>query len=103
MGETVTFPTAVKDSGFIFKAGSEIAMVVGTEYQVVNFSYGTRLQWDPSTGLFSISGLRRADFGEFRVLERNGPSKTYQLAVWGGCVRLGVRCTVPRQRCDAVC
>ncbi|XP_061101008.1 HEPACAM family member 2-like [Conger conger] len=82
VGETVTFPTAVKEFGFIWKGDLEIAIVTHSVYHVTNSSYGKRLQWDSSSGLFSITGLRRQDAGDYRVLERHRVSKHYQLAVW---------------------
>ncbi|KAJ8339875.1 hypothetical protein SKAU_G00345080 [Synaphobranchus kaupii] len=82
VGNVVTFPTAVKETGFIFKAGGVIAKVVNHTCYITSDSYGARLQWGDSTGLFSITDLRKGDVGEYRVQDSHGGSKTYQLAVW---------------------
>ncbi|KAJ8271226.1 hypothetical protein COCON_G00100850 [Conger conger] len=67
VGETVTLPAAVKDTGFLLKAGSGIATVVSHSCQITNYSYSARLRWDPSSGLFSLRGLRTEDSGDYTV------------------------------------
>ncbi|KAJ8373401.1 hypothetical protein AAFF_G00265280 [Aldrovandia affinis] len=80
--ETITFGLAVKDSGFIYKSGNGIAKVVNDEAHFINNSYGVRLQWDHSSGLFSIIDLKREDSGEYRVEDHHDNQRIYQLTVW---------------------
>ncbi|XP_064193856.1 T-lymphocyte surface antigen Ly-9-like isoform X2 [Anguilla rostrata] len=82
VGQTVTFPSVVKEIGFILKNGSGIAKVVNRILQLTNGSYGTRLQWNSSTGLFSLTDLRRGDSGGYRVQHKDGKTDDYQLVVW---------------------
>ncbi|XP_035274276.1 titin-like [Anguilla anguilla] len=82
VGQTVMFPAAVKEIDYIFKDGSVIAKVVNQTIQLIKDSYGTRLQWNSSTGLFSLSDLRRGDSGGYRVQHKDGKTDDYQLVVW---------------------
>ncbi|XP_064193857.1 SLAM family member 8-like isoform X1 [Anguilla rostrata] len=81
LGQTITFPSVVKEIGFIFKNKSEIATVAG-EIEPTDDRYGTRLQWNSSTGLFSLTDLRRGDSGEYGVQHKDGKTDDYQLVVW---------------------
>ncbi|XP_061102794.1 hepatic and glial cell adhesion molecule-like [Conger conger] len=82
VGETVTLPAAVKDTGFLLKAGSGIATVVSHSCQITNYSYSARLRWDPSSGLFSLRGLRTEDSGDYTVQDSGANLKTFHLDVW---------------------
>ncbi|KAJ8357924.1 hypothetical protein AAFF_G00055390 [Aldrovandia affinis] len=67
VGERVTFPAAVKRNGIFYKNGSLIAKVIRTTVYMSSDTFTHRLQWDNSTGFFSIAGLNMEDSGEYRV------------------------------------
>ncbi|KAI1887869.1 hypothetical protein AGOR_G00194940 [Albula goreensis] len=92
VGDTVTFPTAVGSDGSLTYSGSTngdgtsrvkaIGDVSGGQFTVPNKQFTGRVQWDSSTGLFSITGLKVEDSGEYRVKNDANPEKLYQLTVY---------------------
>ncbi|KAJ8373063.1 hypothetical protein AAFF_G00271910 [Aldrovandia affinis] len=79
VGESVAFPDAVKKSGTLTYKGDEqhtIGDVTGGQF--TGFREG-RVQWNSTTGLFSISGLKVDDSGMYTLLNNDAePSKEYQ-------------------------
>ncbi|KAG9333272.1 hypothetical protein JZ751_012926 [Albula glossodonta] len=92
VGDTVTFPTAVGSDGSLTYSGSTtgdgtsrvkaIGDVSGGQFTVPNKQFIGRLQWDSSTGFFSITGLKVEDSGQYRVKNDANPEKLYQLTVY---------------------
>ncbi|KAJ8358502.1 hypothetical protein AAFF_G00433770 [Aldrovandia affinis] len=79
VGKSVAFPDAVKKSGTLIHKGDEqqtIGDVTGGRF--TDFREG-RVQWNSTTGLFSISGLKMEDSGMYTLLNNDTePSKEYQ-------------------------
>ncbi|KAG7458487.1 hypothetical protein MATL_G00220750 [Megalops atlanticus] len=77
VGETVSFPAAVKTFGYLIKNN-------GTDYK--NTEPKDRVQWDNSTGFFSITDLKMEDSGEYKVQNNDNNKKKvetiYQLTVY---------------------
>ncbi|XP_061101443.1 uncharacterized protein LOC133130690 [Conger conger] len=84
VGERVHFQTAVKNDGHMYKNGSKIGKVIESKFHIINERYSDRLQWDKSTGLFSLSGLKMEDSGAYKVENNDGPQTVdiYQLTVY---------------------
>ncbi|XP_061101429.1 HEPACAM family member 2-like isoform X2 [Conger conger] len=85
VGDRVHFQTAVNNTGFLSENGSPIGKVITREFHPINERYSDRLQWDKSTGLFSLSGLKMEDSGAYKVQNNDGPQTvdmTYQLTVY---------------------
>ncbi|KAJ8373039.1 hypothetical protein AAFF_G00271670 [Aldrovandia affinis] len=79
LGQSVAFPDAVKKSGTLTYKGDEqhtIGDVTGGQF--TDFREG-RVQWNSTTGLFSISGLKMEDSGVYTLLNNDAErSKEYQ-------------------------
>ncbi|XP_036373250.1 SLAM family member 5-like isoform X1 [Megalops cyprinoides] len=83
VGETVSFPAAVKQQGFFTTNGTQIAKVMSSKMHKLSMILHGRLQWDSSTGLFSITGLKMEDSGEYIVQSDGEKVETiYQLTVY---------------------
>ncbi|KAI1887856.1 hypothetical protein AGOR_G00194810 [Albula goreensis] len=84
VGKMISFPIAVKIEGFIFKNDRHIGKVTAKNFHTADKTFRGRLQWDSSTGLFSITGLRLEDSGKYKVQNQNGgiPDTVYQLKVY---------------------
>ncbi|KAG7458440.1 hypothetical protein MATL_G00220260 [Megalops atlanticus] len=81
VGGTVSFPAAAKQTGFFSMNGSQISKVISSKKHNLSIRLHGRLQWDSSTGLFSITDLKMEDSGEYRVQGNHMPT-TYQLTVY---------------------
>ncbi|KAI1887857.1 hypothetical protein AGOR_G00194820 [Albula goreensis] len=83
VGDRVSFPSAVRSNVFLNKDNRRVAKVVG-EIDVLSSRLRGRLQWDRSTGLFSITDLNRDDSGLFKADYWDGRSSDfiYQLTVY---------------------
>ncbi|KAI1887870.1 hypothetical protein AGOR_G00194950 [Albula goreensis] len=93
VGDTVTFPTAVGSNGGLTYSGSTTAdgtsrvkaigdVSSGQFTPLPSEQYRGRVQWDSSTGFFSITGLKMEDSGWYRVKNDANPEKLYQLTVY---------------------
>ncbi|KAI1887867.1 hypothetical protein AGOR_G00194920 [Albula goreensis] len=84
MGQTVTFTTAVRNMGTFSYSGTGIGDVTNGEFTASpNEQFTGRLQWDSSTGFFSITGLKMEDKGEYKVEDTQGKvEKLYKLTVY---------------------
>ncbi|KAI1887859.1 hypothetical protein AGOR_G00194840 [Albula goreensis] len=88
MGEGVTFPAAVKNTGFLIRTtsndGTPIAEVINEAFSITSNSFTGRVQWDSSTGLFSITGLKMEDSGQYKVQNNDGQNTdaVYQLTMY---------------------
>ena len=85
VGKSVTFPAVVDTSGNIMYHSKVIASVSAGARQPLFNEYDGRLQWDGSTGLFSLSSLKVEDMGEYKVQNSDGPQNVdlYKLTVYG--------------------
>ncbi|KAJ8339873.1 hypothetical protein SKAU_G00345060 [Synaphobranchus kaupii] len=84
VGEKVTFKTVVKNNGHVLSYGTEIGKVI-KKSPGISDRYTGRLQWDSSTGFFSLSGLKMSDSGDYLIEDYDGSQReevTYQLTVY---------------------
>ncbi|KAI1887930.1 hypothetical protein AGOR_G00195560 [Albula goreensis] len=79
VGGKIIFQAAVKNKGVLTRVQDkkQIAKVKNK-----TFTGSGRVQWDSSTGFFSITGLKVEDSGAYRVQDTDGQSKEYQLTVY---------------------
>ncbi|KAI1887865.1 hypothetical protein AGOR_G00194900 [Albula goreensis] len=84
MEQKVSFPSTVKKTGFIFRNDTQIAKVIDKTFSITSNSFTGRVQWDSSTGLFSITGLKVEDSGQYKVQNTDGQNTeaVYQLTVY---------------------
>ncbi|XP_036373269.1 uncharacterized protein LOC118769943 isoform X5 [Megalops cyprinoides] len=85
-GEKVIFQAAVKTMGTFSFNGAVIGDVTNGQGTLnLDRRFTGRLQWDSSTGLFSITDLKKEDSGEYRVQNNDeGQPKlsVYKLTVY---------------------
>ncbi|KAI1887852.1 hypothetical protein AGOR_G00194770 [Albula goreensis] len=79
-GDTVTFPTVVTKTGTLSDNVSVIGDVSNSSFKPKE-KYCGRVQWNSSTGLFSITGLKMEDSGEYRVRNDANLDTAYQVKV----------------------
>ncbi|KAJ8248642.1 hypothetical protein COCON_G00234030 [Conger conger] len=85
VGRSVEFPTEVKNSRNMMYLSKVIAHVISGEREPLSNEYDSRLQWNSSTGLFSLSGLKMEDKGLYTVVRNDGTQSVevkYQLMVY---------------------
>ncbi|KAI1887882.1 hypothetical protein AGOR_G00195070 [Albula goreensis] len=81
-GDTVTFPTAVRNSGTFAYRGRLIGDVRNSHFiPVPKEQFTGRVQWDSHTGLFSITGLKMEDSGLYNLNDYVNLNAVYQLTV----------------------
>ncbi|KAJ8362576.1 hypothetical protein AAFF_G00367880 [Aldrovandia affinis] len=106
LGQSVAFPDAVKKSGTLTYQGDS-PQTIGdvTRGQFTDYTEG-RVQWNSTTGLFSISGLKVEDSGMYTLLNNDAePSKEnqYQLNVDVSVSPPRVNVTRDTYRCTILC
>ncbi|KAG7458486.1 hypothetical protein MATL_G00220740 [Megalops atlanticus] len=85
VGERVSFPAAVKTFGYLIKDRENIAKIDNfLKHYNTSKSPKDRVQWNSSTGFFSIADLKMEDSGEYRVQSNDGKKveTIYQLSVY---------------------
>ncbi|KAG5849603.1 hypothetical protein ANANG_G00112700, partial [Anguilla anguilla] len=84
VGESIEFPAKVETSGSLIHSSVTIGLVQGGKLiSLTDPKYNGRVQWDSSTGLFSLSGLRLNDSGVYNVQNDGQKSvSTFSLTVW---------------------
>ncbi|XP_035274277.1 titin-like isoform X1 [Anguilla anguilla] len=84
LGQSVKFPAAVKKVGSLMHSGVTIGDVTNGKFTTPpNERFNGRLHWDSSTGLFSLSGLKMEDIGEYKVQNTDQNINTvFQLNVY---------------------
>ncbi|KAJ8411193.1 hypothetical protein AAFF_G00171990 [Aldrovandia affinis] len=72
VGQSVVFPDAVKKSGTLILHKGDSPQPIGdvTGGQFTDFTEG-RVQWNSTTGRFSISGLKEEDSGTYTLLNND--------------------------------
>ncbi|KAI1887871.1 hypothetical protein AGOR_G00194960 [Albula goreensis] len=90
VGDTVTFHTAVHNEGSLMHAGRSIGTVTNRQMKHLAEQFTGRLQWDSSTGLFSITGLQQRDSGQYVVQNNTNQEKLYNLTVYSGSTQPNV-------------
>uniref|UniRef100_A0A0E9XX17 Immunoglobulin subtype domain-containing protein n=1 Tax=Anguilla anguilla TaxID=7936 RepID=A0A0E9XX17_ANGAN len=85
VGESIEFPTKVETSGSLIHSSVTIGLVQGGELiSLTHPEFKGRVQWNKSTGLFSLSGLRLEDSGVYTVEKDDGQKSvsTFSLTAW---------------------
>ncbi|XP_064176298.1 carcinoembryonic antigen-related cell adhesion molecule 21-like isoform X2 [Anguilla rostrata] len=84
VGQSVKFPADVKKDGFLMYGGVTLGDVTSGIFRAsLNGNYRDRVQWDSSTGLFSLSGLKMEDIGDYKVQNTDQNNITvFQLNVY---------------------
>ncbi|KAI1887929.1 hypothetical protein AGOR_G00195550 [Albula goreensis] len=83
VGQEVPFPTSVRNSGGLSYSGTDIGDVTHGQFTPLpNEKFTGRVQWDSSTGFFSITGLKMEDSGRYRVKNDANLDTVYQLTVF---------------------
>ncbi|KAI1887866.1 hypothetical protein AGOR_G00194910 [Albula goreensis] len=104
VGETVTFPTVVRSNGGLTYSGSTIGDVSGGQFTPLpSEQYRGRVQWDSSTGLFSITGLKMEDSGRYRVKNDANLDTVYQLTVFTNVSSPLLTLTHDKYPCTLLC
>ncbi|GLD46310.1 uncharacterized protein AKAME5_002950400, partial [Lates japonicus] len=75
-GGNITLPVSAVDSGFLSLGPKILANVDKGKIQILDIKYEHRLLWNNNTGLFTLTGLQRADSGIYAI-----SSKSYNLTV----------------------
>ncbi|XP_064176185.1 T-lymphocyte surface antigen Ly-9-like [Anguilla rostrata] len=101
LGESVKFPAAVKKGGYLMYGGDPIGdSSLGTP-GIGN--YRGRLDWDSCTGLFSLSGLKMEDIGEYKVHNTDQNITVFQLNVYINVSKPHVSITQNEYPCTIEC
>ncbi|KAI1887884.1 hypothetical protein AGOR_G00195090 [Albula goreensis] len=85
VGGTASFQAGVKTAGYLYKGNTtKIAKVMLNTLHIMDQTFSGRLQWDSSTGFFSITGLKMEDSGRYKVQSSDEQKKDtfYQLTVY---------------------
>ncbi|KAG7458483.1 hypothetical protein MATL_G00220680 [Megalops atlanticus] len=104
VGSSFTFPAAVKNSGSLMYNHIIVGHVTDGQHTPVDKTFTDRVQWDSSTGFFSITSLRMDDSGEYTVQDiEDGrlQQSVYHLTVCNLCVPVDQSggCTVASVGC----
>ncbi|XP_018548897.1 uncharacterized protein LOC108894777 isoform X1 [Lates calcarifer] len=75
-GGNITLPVPAIDSGYLSLGPKILANVNEGKIQILDNKYKHRLLWNRTTGLFTLTGLQRADSGIYAI-----SSKSYNLTV----------------------
>ncbi|KAJ8271221.1 hypothetical protein COCON_G00100800 [Conger conger] len=106
MGQSVEFPTEVKNGGNVMYLGKVIAHVISGARRPLSNEYDSRLQWNSSTGLFSLSGLKMEDKGLYKVVRNDGTQSAeekYQLTVYVPVSKPHITITHNEYPCTLLC
>ncbi|XP_061101435.1 SLAM family member 9-like isoform X2 [Conger conger] len=105
VGRSVEFPTEVKNSGNMMYLSKVIAHVISGARRPLSNEYDSRLQWDNRTGLFSLSGLKMEDKGEYKVVRNDGTpvEVKYQLKVYVPVSKPHISVISNKYRCKLKC
>ncbi|XP_047433908.1 CD48 antigen-like isoform X2 [Mugil cephalus] len=84
VGGNITIPDPVVERGFLLYKGKNIALVNKRELDILEDIYMNRLHWDQTTGLFTLTGLKKNDSGVYYVDSKKGRTSTtsYDLLVF---------------------
>uniref|UniRef100_A0A3B5BI20 Ig-like domain-containing protein n=1 Tax=Stegastes partitus TaxID=144197 RepID=A0A3B5BI20_9TELE len=83
-GGNITLPTSVGELGLLFYKITTLAVVQNWVLDIWQQHYRDRLLWNRTTGLFTITGLRKDDSGIYTVESKGkGLVKSYNLTVYG--------------------
>ncbi|XP_064176440.1 Fc receptor-like protein 5 [Anguilla rostrata] len=105
LGQSVKFPAAVKKGGSLMHSGVTIGDVTNGKFTTPpNERFNGRLHWDSSTGLFSLSGLKMEDIGEYKVQNTDQNINTvFQLNVYIPVSKPHITITHNEYPCTIVC
>ncbi|KAJ8373403.1 hypothetical protein AAFF_G00265300 [Aldrovandia affinis] len=79
VGQSVTFPDAVKNMGSLsYGVNKDKQATVGDVTGGKFTPFRDRVQWDSSTGRFSITDLNKEDSGMYTVVNNDAAGKPYQ-------------------------
>ncbi|XP_027874169.1 T-lymphocyte surface antigen Ly-9-like isoform X1 [Xiphophorus couchianus] len=81
VGGTITLPGAVTEKGYLLYNGKNIASVFKGEFDIDVNIYKNKLQWNRSSGLFTITNLQKNDSGTYTV-QKGEFSSSYKLQVY---------------------
>ncbi|KAJ8339872.1 hypothetical protein SKAU_G00345050 [Synaphobranchus kaupii] len=103
VGQSVEFTAAVKNKGSLRYNGVPIGDVTNGGFTAQSEFTG-RLQWDRSSGLFSLSELKDKDSGKYEV-QNTGPVITtvFQLSVYMNVSKPHVSVTSNEYPCTILC
>ncbi|KAJ8245196.1 hypothetical protein GJAV_G00274090 [Gymnothorax javanicus] len=83
VGKSIEFPTPVQTRGSLTHKGDVIGDVTSSRLTTPSNEFKGRLQWDSSSGHFTLSELKEADAGEYKVQNTEQKITTvYQLNVY---------------------
>ncbi|XP_047432336.1 CD48 antigen-like isoform X2 [Mugil cephalus] len=84
VGGNITIPDPVVERGFLSYGGKPIASVRERKYEIEDEIYMNRLHWDQTTGLFTLTRLKKNDSGVYYVNSKKGRvlSTSYKLSVF---------------------
>ncbi|KAG5849596.1 hypothetical protein ANANG_G00112620 [Anguilla anguilla] len=105
VGESVKFPAAVKKGGSLMYSGITSGDVTNSHFRTTsNEKFSGRLDWDSSTGLFSLSRLKLEDSGEYKVQNTDQNINTvFQLNVYIPVSKPHVSVTRDEYPCKLMC
>ncbi|KAJ8247744.1 hypothetical protein GJAV_G00249790 [Gymnothorax javanicus] len=94
VGDRVHFQEVVKKTAFVSKDDNEIAKVINSTLIITDDNYSGRLQWDRSSGIFTLSEVKLEDSGKYTVQNNDGSisgKTTFMLTVYDPVGRPQVR------------
>ncbi|XP_035274281.1 T-lymphocyte surface antigen Ly-9-like isoform X4 [Anguilla anguilla] len=105
VGESVKFPAAVKKGGSLMYSGITSGDVTNSHFRTAsNEKFSGRLDWDSSTGLFSLSRLKLEDSGEYKVQNTDQNINTvFQLNVYIPVSKPHITITHNEYPCTILC
>ncbi|XP_008302076.1 uncharacterized protein LOC103373850 [Stegastes partitus] len=104
-GGNITLPTSVGELGLLFYKITTLAVVQNWVLDIWQQHYRDRLLWNRTTGLFTITGLRKDDSGIYTVESKGkGLVKSYNLTVYDSVPRPEVKTlNVTSESCFLLC
>ncbi|KAJ8245195.1 hypothetical protein GJAV_G00274080 [Gymnothorax javanicus] len=104
VGKSIEFPTPVQTRGSLTHKGDVIGDVTSSRLTTPSNEFKGRLQWDSSSGHFTLSGLKEADAGEYKVQNTEQKITTvYQLNVYIPVSKPNVSITSDEYPCQLLC
>ncbi|KAJ8247743.1 hypothetical protein GJAV_G00249770 [Gymnothorax javanicus] len=104
VGESIKFHTPVQKSGSLTHNGDVIGDVTNSQLTTPSNKYTGRVQWDSSSGHFTLSGLKMDDAGKYKVQNTEQKiTKFYQLNVYIPVSKPSVSITTDKYPCNLMC
>ncbi|KAM9314311.1 uncharacterized protein KZ484_024098 [Pholidichthys leucotaenia] len=104
-GGKITVPDSVLEKGFLLYGGNNIAQVFEGKFIILEEIYTSRLHWNKTSGLFTLTDMQRNDSGIY-IIDSKKPrfSSSYKVTVYEPVAAPRVvRSRVTSDLCSFIC